>query len=499
MPRGRREVTDVPARTIVALAREWASHRTCLAGGTKGGEGGYCRQAYATEHARMLVLLQAMQGLGKPGVAIWGTANGPPYNHTLDFPGYASGACFNLMAEKPVMNPVKQRLYRLTAPDAILEPPLHWMGEGFCGNKLEQQFTEFDYPMPGYNEVKMFYRYGGAFLSTMTETNRWVRMYQSPKLEFVVNQDCWFSTETRLADVILPACTNLERDDISEYASSGGYSLHASGSANHRIIIYQQKCVEPVGESKSDYEIFCGLAEKLGVLDDYTEGNTWHQWIEKMFYKSDLPKYVAFDDFKKKGYFVVPQIEDYKPTPALRWYYEDRECDTPDFGNPKRNTAKAKDLGTYSGKIEFVSESLKANTPDDQERPPLPKYIPSWEGHESEAFKKYPDRSHLAAPAVHLPHPPRPSRAVALGDPGAPHAQRRLRLLGGARASRATPTPGASSTATSSSCTTTGRRCCAWRTSPRGFVREWSTPTKARPATTPSSRARPGPPTGAAA
>ena len=61
----------------------------------------------------------------------------------------------------------------------------------------------------------MFYRYGGAFLATMTDTNRWVRMYQSPKLEFVVNQDCWWCTETGLADVILPACTNLERDDIA--------------------------------------------------------------------------------------------------------------------------------------------------------------------------------------------------------------------------------------------------------------------------------------------
>ena len=248
----------------------------------------------------------------------------------------------------------------------------------------------YTYPMPGHSEVKMFYRYGGAFLSTMVDTNKWVRMYQSPKLEFVVNQDCWFSTETRMADVILPACTNLERDDISEYASSGGYSLHASGSANHRIIIYQQKCIEPIGESKSDYDIFCGLAKKLGVYDDYTEGNTWEDWIEKMFYKSDLPQYVKFDDFKKKGYFVVPQIPDYKPTPALRWWYEDRECDTPDFGNPKRGTQKATELGTYSGKIEFVSQSLKAHTPDDEERPPLPRYIPSWEGHESEAFKQYP-------------------------------------------------------------------------------------------------------------
>ena len=93
------ELCDVPARTITALAREWASHRTSLAGGTKGGEGGACRQAYATESARLMVLLQAMQGLGKPGVSIWGTANGPPYNATLEFPGYAAGG-FNLIAEK---------------------------------------------------------------------------------------------------------------------------------------------------------------------------------------------------------------------------------------------------------------------------------------------------------------------------------------------------------------------------------------------------------------
>jgi molybdopterin guanine dinucleotide-containing S/N-oxide reductase-like protein len=382
--------TDVPARTIIALAREWASHRTCLAGGTKGGEGGHCRQAYATEHNRLMVLLQAMQGLGKPGVSIWGTANGPPYNHTLDFPGYASGINYNLMASKPITNPVKQRLYRLLVPEAILDPPIEWMGEGFCGGSLEQQFTKFVYPLPGHSEVKMFYRYGGAFLSTMTETNRWVRMYQSPKLEFVVNQDCWFSTETRLADVILPACTNLERNDISEYASSGGYSLHASGSANHRIIIYQQKCIEPLGESKSDYDIFCGLAERLGVLDEYTEGNTMEDWIEKMFYKSDLPKYVDFEEFKTKGYFLVPQIPDYKPTPALRWFYEGRACDTPDFSNPKRGTDKAHELGTYSGKIEFVSQSLLAHTPDDDERAPLPRYKESWEGHHSQIAKKYP-------------------------------------------------------------------------------------------------------------
>jgi molybdopterin guanine dinucleotide-containing S/N-oxide reductase-like protein len=383
------EICDVSARNIIALAREWASKRTMLSSGTKGGEGGACRQAYATEWARMMVFLAAMQGMGKPGSNIWGTTLGPPFNATLDFPGYAQGG-INRLAKKPAVNPVKQRIYRLLLPEAILNPPIKWMGDGFCGNSIEQQFNKYVYPLPGCSEVKMFYRYGGAFIATMTETNRWVRMYQSPKLEFVVNQDCWWCPETKFADIILPACTNLERNDISEWANAGGYSVHGAGACNHRVIVYQQKCVEPVGESKSDYQIFCELAEKLGVKEEFTEGNTEEDWIKIMFDSSDLPKYISFEEFKKKGYYIVPQLENYKPTPCLRWFYEGRECDTPDLGNPKRNTEKGKELGTYSGKLEFVSQSLLKHTPDDDERPPLVHYIPSWEGHQSDLAKKYP-------------------------------------------------------------------------------------------------------------
>jgi anaerobic selenocysteine-containing dehydrogenase len=47
-------------------------------------------------------------------------------------------------------------------------------------------------------------------------------------------------------------------------------------------------------------------------------------------------------------------------------------------------------LGTYSGKIEFSSESLKAFKPDDEERPPVPHFIRSWEGYKSETYNKYP-------------------------------------------------------------------------------------------------------------
>jgi len=390
-PKWAEEITGVPGRTILALAREWASKRTMLAGGSNSGMSGACRQAYATEWARLMVLLQAMQGLGKPGVNFWSTSQGAPFNPVLDFPGYAAwGPCtLNKIAEKPTINPVKQRLYRLLLPDAILNPPVHWLGEGFCGQSIDQQFIPYTYPMPGCSEVKMFYRYGGSFIGTMTDTNRWVQMYQSPKLEFVVNQDCWWCTETRLADIILPASTNFERDDISEWCSGGGYSQHGSNRPNRRIIVYQQKCIDPLHESKTDYQIFTELAERLGVKEEYTEGNTLEDWIKKQFDASDLPQYVSFEEFKKKGYYVVPILEDYKTTPALRWFYEGRECDTPD-NNPKKDTDKARELGTYSGKIEFVSQSLLKHFPDDEERPPMPRYIPSWEGHTSELAKKYP-------------------------------------------------------------------------------------------------------------
>jgi len=388
-PQWAENICGVSARLITALAKEWASKRTVLSGGTRGGEGGTCRQAYATEWARLMVYLQAMQGLGKPGVSIWGTTMGAPFNPLPDFPGYTGGG-INQIAQKKPVNPVKQKINRLLVPDAILNPPVSWFGPGQCSDSLEQQFEKFVYPEPGYSEIKMFYRYGGSFIGTMLDTSKWARMYQSPKLEFVVNQDCWWCTETHFADIILPACTNWERNDISECASPAGRSAHASNCCNHRVILYQKKAVEPLYESKSDYWIFTHMAERLGVKEEFTEGNTEEDWCEKMFYSSAISKLISFEEFRKKGYYVVGVPDDYKCTPALRWFYEGRPCDTPDWMSPLLGTYRAEQLGTFSGKIEFVSESLKKFTPDDKERPPMARYIPSWEGYDSELAQKYP-------------------------------------------------------------------------------------------------------------
>jgi len=114
-------------------------------------------------------------------------------------------------------------------------------------------------------------------------------------------------------------------------------------------------------------------------------------WAKGFFDISDLPNEVSWEEFNKKGYHIVNIKDDYKPTPSMRWFYEGRACDTPDLGNPKRLTEKRAELGTFSGKIEFESVSLKQYFPDDEGRPVVPRYIPSWEGHHTtELFEKYP-------------------------------------------------------------------------------------------------------------
>jgi trimethylamine-N-oxide reductase (cytochrome c) len=54
------EITGIPARTIKALARKWASKRTTIA---HGNGGPFIRGPYSTEPARLEVLLLASQGV----------------------------------------------------------------------------------------------------------------------------------------------------------------------------------------------------------------------------------------------------------------------------------------------------------------------------------------------------------------------------------------------------------------------------------------------------
>jgi len=406
--------TGILAREIRALAREWAKRKTMLAAGGLGGWGGCCRTAYGTEWTRLMVLLAAMQGMGKPGSNIWSTTQGAPYNAAFVFPGYAEGGIsgdplnsashFQMDSRGLTMHPTSsainnpggQHVHRLLIPECVTEPPQEWRGKGFCGSSTETQLKKYKYPEDGFVSAKMYWRYGGSYIGTMTNTNRFVRMYRSPKLEFVVNQSVFVEGEAKFADLILPACTNFERWDIGEWAHCSGYIPHSSCGTNHRIIVLQKKCIEPLGESKSDYDIFAMVAKRLGFYDKFSEGGrTELDWVKRMFEVTDISKYITWAEFEKKGYFVVPLPKDYKPTPALRWFAEGKKRDTPDWG-PVGGAAEGfpdreGNLSTQTGKIEFEALSLKRFDPNDAERPPVPRYIPSWEGHHTkELYNKYP-------------------------------------------------------------------------------------------------------------
>ena len=388
------KVCELNARDIYALAREWAKKKTMLAAGALHSVSGACRQPYGTEWARLMVFLLAMRGLGKDGCNTWSSA-APPSDLSFRMFGYSDVGwdAFSSVAKERAKNTVTQKVYRMLLPECVMNEKTEWIGEGFCGFSLEQQLTPNVCPQPkekGGAPIKMIYRQGGSFISTMTDTNRWPRMFQHKNLEFFLTADIHWQSETRFADLILPACSGFEREDISEMAAAGGYGAYYPG-ANFRVIVYQKKCIEPLWESKSDYDIYCELAKRLGFYDRYTEGNTIEDWIKKFFYKTSLPEYVTFEEFKKKGYFVVPPPKpERKRTVSNKWYYEDRECDVPDHSNPLIGTAKAKMMGTPSGKIEFVSTFLERHFPDDKERPVMGQYLEPWEGKYSPEAMKYP-------------------------------------------------------------------------------------------------------------
>ncbi|SLM31710.1 Pyrogallol hydroxytransferase large subunit [Desulfamplus magnetovallimortis] len=404
-PEWQEKETEVPAREIRALARKWGTRKTYLSPGGLAGFGGACRSATGIEWARSMVCLMAMQGLGKPGINMGGLQQGTPVDTHFFFPGYAEGGLsgdldgtslrvnlYQRMPQLPSMNTVAQMIPRLRIPEVFLNGSC----EGYPTDPktIEGQFKKFKYPAPGYSPVKMYYKYGGSHFGTMPESNRYVKAYQSDNLEFVVNQSIWFEGESKFADVILPACTNFERWDIGETANSGGYSHHQFTQWNHRIITMQHKCIEPLGESKSDYQIFLEIAKRLDLGAPFSEGSSELEWCRRLFNASDLPKVISWQQFMKKGYYVVPAPDESLRAPvSYRWFAEGRKKDLPELSPlPSDYTEKWKSgLQTQSGKLEFESSSLKRFAPDDPERPTISKYIPSWEGHGcKDLVEKYP-------------------------------------------------------------------------------------------------------------
>jgi anaerobic selenocysteine-containing dehydrogenase len=86
-------------------------------------------------------------------------------------------------------------------------------------------------------------------------------------LEFLMVFDIFPTATTEIADLILPSASDFERVDYRAYSSSrGGY------------LALREKVVEPVGESRSVFEVEYELARRMGREKGYPFQNT-EEWI----------------------------------------------------------------------------------------------------------------------------------------------------------------------------------------------------------------------------
>lgn len=197
---------------------------------------------------------------------------------------------------------------------------------------LENPGMEFSYNgnTDTYPDVKMIFNAGNNFMSHQQDTNRLIRALE--KVETIVSVDVWWTAATRWVDIVLPAATTLEQDDIT---SGGTYS-------NDRVYA-MKKVIEPVGESLPDYEIFEGLADKLGLWAQFTDSEDKMYHIKMAYERSTAAKTIPFEEFWEKGYALMDV-----PAEAREWtrhgaFYQDPGA------NP---------LHTTSGKIEMYCDLI---------------------------------------------------------------------------------------------------------------------------------------------
>jgi molybdopterin guanine dinucleotide-containing S/N-oxide reductase-like protein len=365
----------VPEWTIKALAKQFAANKTSIAhhyGGSM------IRGPYSTEPARLECILLGMQGLGKPGIhQSQMSQKGMPRSEGLKERIILNPA-FSKRLQRPIqatvmLAPVKQFLPKTLVAKGINDPPVSYFGAGAIYLKTEDQFKKYTYPIPkqeGGTEVHMLWTDTPCLTTCWNDGNSIIQAFRNKKIECIVAQHPWLENDCLFADIILPANTTMEVDDIV---------TNVRGAEPHCIAL-QEKAIEAIGESKSDFEVAGEVAKKLGLYEAFTEGKTVEDMQKSVYDGSGLKPYISWKEFKKKSYFSFPYVEGWEKDPVgLIKFVEDPE------GHP---------LDTPSGKLEFYSERLAKNFPDDKERPPVPHWIEKGESHDerisSERAKKYP-------------------------------------------------------------------------------------------------------------
>lgn len=224
---------------------------------------------------------------------------------------------------------------------------------------------------------------GSDWFNQLTNINKEIKAIK--KLDLVVCMDSTITPSGLFADVLFPIATHFERHDAALPWYKGHYYIH------------RPKVIEPMGESKTDLQVFTELCYRLGgeqlgrLYNPRANRNYFHDndavdesylvdwWQNKVMHHQGVT--MPWEEFKKRG---VYKFKLDRPHVAFQ--------DQVEHGVP---------FETPSGKIEILCTEL-ANINDwtrtkyGYHIPSIPKWIEPWESLNSPKTKKHP--FHLISP-----------------------------------------------------------------------------------------------------
>ncbi len=329
-------ITGIDQSSIVALARRMASRRTLITISWSLQRADHGEQAY-----RMAITLAAMLGqIGLPGGGFgYGYSSVASVGNSSNrVPWAGIDRCTNAVTDAIPVSRIA---------DLLLHP----------GGDVQYNGKKFRYP-----HIRLVYWAGGNVFHHHQDLNRLITAWEKP--ETIIVHEPWWNPMAKYADIVFPATTPLERNDIVCTPRDG-------------FIAANKQAVQPVGGARNDHDIFAELAGRLGYREGFTEGRSEHEWLVHLYNTAreradnigiDLPE---FEDFWETGSFEMP--------PAV---------DRPHFLAAFRADPAEHPLDTVSGKIEIVSEKIASFQYDDC--PGHPSWLEPAEWLGSEKTTQYP-------------------------------------------------------------------------------------------------------------
>ncbi len=377
------ERTGIPEWTIKAYARKRAKMTSAMVHFSSGAVKG----PYSHEPGRTAAYLLGMQGLGKPGVQQAFMNASLIGKETI---ARSTSAPFSSTNQSRMFYPSEQKIPRTLIAEALIQGKTEWWGSpAIVYVETSEQFEKNTYPttpetyiaalgtvspelataqgksieeleavleekkknMPKFSKIHMLWSEKPCNMNCWDGGFTYQDAIRTDEVEFYVTNHQWLENDSLFADLILPVTTCVEDDD-----TVGGSMVVSLRSA----AVTPPGC-DRVGESYSDFEIACMLGERFGVRDQIDMGMTQEEWHRFGFEQSRLGEEISYDELKEKGYYFPHQDPDADKYPfGMRQFYEDPEKFP---------------LDTPTGKLEFWSEALAENFPDDFERQPMAKWI----------------------------------------------------------------------------------------------------------------------------